>query len=208
MHVSLTSSGNAIIILTYLALALWSNNLRDTDAGLHRFYQACVDAGPLACPIHESSAQKIHDRVQSLFNKLRSYPISFYNAETMSYGRVDYSVLKQVMFATLYKPYNTGKELVSAIADLEQGIAEPMYQLSEMKRAHNLLLEAHTCPVSPRDPSMPWRGNTLAIACGDGDPVQDGVDELRSYYEDMAESSMFADIWWPRIGCAYVRCLA
>ncbi|THH28198.1 hypothetical protein EUX98_g5998 [Antrodiella citrinella] len=183
--------------------ALWSRNLMDTDAELFQLYQACVDAGPLVCAIHESSTEKIHSRVQGLLTKIRSYPASFYNATTGVYGEVDYSLVKSVILSVLYKPHDLGKGLVSAIADLEQGNPEPIWQLSGGKEAGKLLTGSCACPATPE---KPWnkigRENFYAIACGDGDVVTDSVDALRKYYDDLAEDSIFAENWYIRVGCA------
>lgn len=41
-----------------------------------------------------------------------------------------------------------------------------------------------------------------AIACGDGQRVDDGLDDLKKYYEELSKKSMFADLWGIRAGCA------
>ena len=43
---------------------------------------------------------------------------------------------------------------------------------------------------------------SIAIACGDGRRVNDGLDDLKKYYEELAKKSMFADLWGVRAGCA------
>ncbi|THH30474.1 hypothetical protein EUX98_g3728 [Antrodiella citrinella] len=183
---------------------LWSRNLMDTDTELFRLYQACVEAGPFVCPIHESSAEKIHDRIQTLLTQLRSYPVSFYNATTGVYGEVNYSLVKSVIFATLYNPYSLGKGLTAALVDLEQGNPESIWQLSRAKEADGLLTGSCACPATPGKPwsRMIGRENTWAIACGDGDDVTDDVDTLRKYYDDLAEDSIFAENWLIRVGCS------
>lgn len=182
-----------------------STSLLDADATLFGIYQACVEAGPLVCPIHESSVEKIRDRVQKLINSLRSNPATFYNADTGSYGEVDYSLVKKVIFSSLYMPYESSPRLVSAIADLERGSAEPIFRLSEAKAMGELITESCTCPSVSRVKSG-RRGmeNILAISCGDGNPVNDEVDTLKEYYNNLSQTSMFYDIWYPRLECSCV----
>lgn len=182
--------------------ALWSNNLQDTDAGLFKLYQACVDAGSHVCPVYESTSGEIHARVHRLLASLKVKPISFYDAETGTYGIVDYATAKRTIFTVLFAPHALGKILLSALADLEQGHSQSLFQLSEMNVAQGLVTDACACPAAPRETwSVNTRENSLAIACGDGDVVTDDVDALREYYDKMAESSMFAETWWFRTGC-------
>ncbi|TCD64930.1 hypothetical protein EIP91_003427 [Steccherinum ochraceum] len=183
--------------------AQWSTNLLDTDAGLFGIYQACVDAGPLVCRIYEKTADEIHARVQKLLAQLRTTPVSFYNETSGAYGVVDYSLVTRVIFTTLYKPYNTGERLTSVLADLELGNAEPIFQISETKIAQGYITDDCVCPSVPYETvAHIGRENMLSIACSDAPPVEDDLPTLKGYFEKMAELSMFAETWWPRIGCS------
>ncbi|THH27977.1 hypothetical protein EUX98_g6208 [Antrodiella citrinella] len=151
-----------------------STSLLDTDATLFGIYQACVDAGPLVCPIHESSTEKIHDRIQKLVNSLRSNPATFYNADTGSHGEVDYSLVQKVIFISLYRPYESGMKLASVLADLERGVAEPIFRLSQAEATEEAMKESFT----------------------------DDVVALRKHYNSLSQVSMFSEIWYARLGCA------
>lgn len=162
-----------------------------------------MDAGPLLCPLHENSAEKIHNRIQTLLNNLRSYPVSFYNATTGAYGEVDYSLVKSALFRTLYSPYSLAKPLISALAGLERGNLEPIYELSAMKEVGKLITGSCACPATGGDLSSKSSVyDVLSIACGDGDLVTDDVDTLKKYYDDLSSSSIFAEAWWLHLGCA------
>ena len=180
--------------------------MQDADATLFNLWQACVDAGPSACFIYEDSAQAIHTRYLNLLSKIRENPITFYNPETGEYGVVDYSLVLRSTFNVLSRPHFFGKLLTMTLAALEQGIAEPIFQLSEMKEAQGLLDQGSSCPALPRNPwRMTARENPLAIGCGDGEPLHDDLDSLKVYFDEQAQiSKVFAEVWWPRIGCAYV----
>lgn len=182
---------------------LWSNNLRDTDKGLLQLYQACADVGPLACPIYESTAEKVKARVDALLEKLRTHPVAFYNETTGAYGEVDYSIAKGAIFGVLYNPHTSGRNLTVALADLENGIAEPIYQFARRKPDDDDLL--CECPTVPPVPFAQGSHITLAVACGDGPPLNTTVDELRAFYDDMAKNSTFAEGWWIHLGCSYAQ---
>ena len=111
---------------THHILALWDDNMLDTDAVLKWFYDDCVKAGPQDCPIYEPTSQKISERVTRLFEQLKSQPVSFYNASTGAHGTVNYSTAKGRMFMMLYNPGRDGKGIAQALAALESGDAEPM----------------------------------------------------------------------------------
>ncbi|TCD60878.1 hypothetical protein EIP91_009369 [Steccherinum ochraceum] len=180
---------------------LWSHNLLDTDATLQHVLQACVDAGPHDCPIHEDSADQIHGRIHKLLTNLRTDPASFYNNATGAYGIVDYATAFRAVFTMLYRPHEFAKPILSALADLEHGNAEPLFDLTEAKEAQDLITNGRCAPHQEA-----WRDgrreNQFAIACGDGPPVPRGLDELREYYEELSRSSAFAEAWSWRTGCS------
>lgn len=179
---------------------LWSNNLRDTDAGLFQIYQACVDAGPSVCPIYETSVDEVNARVNSLLEKLKVHPISFYNSSTGAYGTLDYSAAKGSIFTVLYNAHKAGARLTHAIADAEKGVGQPLYDLSS-RVVSSEALECD-CPASPLPlPFSNSAENTLAIACGDAGPTEATLEETREFYEEMGKSSTFAEMWWIRLGC-------
>jgi hypothetical protein len=50
-----------------------------------------------------------------------------------------------------------------------------------------------------------YPGVFTAVVCGDGNVVDDGLAELRKWWEEMAEKSSFADTHWDmRLHCASV----
>jgi len=191
---------------------LWSNNLRDTDADLLDFYSACVDAGPSKCPIHENSTSLVKERIDNLLTKLKIAPVPLY--ETLSvhgsgrfqnayYDVVDYTMVKQVIFAILYQTHSLGAYLANALAELERGNGEMIWAMS-MKHAAEMLMTCD-CPVDGESP-VPPRGlfeATLSIGCGDVvEPLNESLEELREAYEEMAKTSMFADGWFIRAACS------
>jgi hypothetical protein len=169
---------------------------------MDQFYTACAQSTD--CALHESSATKVKDRLDAIFDNLRRTPVPVpTNGSASSYGLVDYSAARSVVFGWLYKPYQkepiSPKTLADALAALEKGDGLPMWHL----KAAAPLLKCD-CANVPKTPTV-TREASLAIACGDGKPVDDGVAELQAHFEGMAKDSSFAENWSLRTECAYVR---
>lgn len=99
----------------------YARDLIDTDKDLFQIYQACVEAGPSICPIHESSADAIDQRINAFLDKLKTQP-RFYNETSGAYGTLDYSAAKGAIATVLYVPYDSGASLAQALALAEQGV--------------------------------------------------------------------------------------
>ncbi|TDL14553.1 alpha/beta-hydrolase, partial [Rickenella mellea] len=181
---------------------LWSNNLRDIDGTLLNLYDECVAAGPDACPLYEKSPLLIKARVDKLLNGLKIAPVSFYNSTSGLYDVIDFSVVKGTVFSSMYRTHLVGKNLTIALAELEKGNAEPIWTLGQMKARRDAL--NCDCSAEPEFlPSSAGAATTLAIACSDGDNVKDDIPALQAYFEDLAKTSSFADVWTTiiRAGC-------
>ena len=190
-------------------LALWSNNLRDTDKVLGMFFQACAAAGPELCALHESSASKIKERFMNILAFLKTSPMAVTDGPLSSpveYGTVDYSVALQVAFAFTYDPYPNrpgtiaATELASAFAALEKGNPVPLWRLQKTD-----MVEFNCrCGQKPKPPASFNVDATAAISCTDGEPVEDTVEELKKYWETILEDSMLGVFWDLRARCSYV----
>jgi hypothetical protein len=120
------------------------------------------------------------------------------------YGLVDYQAARRVVFQWLYKPYTAAHTVAAALAATEAGDGRPLWELSK-----SALLDYH-CDCGSKRPddggpsvrSQVGREKTLAIACSDGDVVEDSLDELQEHYEGMAKDSAFAEMWSMRLSCS------
>lgn len=194
-------SDNIFNVVSFISLqGLWSNNLRDTDAGLFQIYQACVDAGPSVCPIYESSVSEINARVNNLLEKLRIQPLYFYNTSTGAYGTLDYSAAKTSIFSVLYDTHHAGARLSHALAEAERGAGQPLYDVSA-RAVQSAALQCNSTGAPLNLPAAIRYESTLAVACGDAGSVGATLEEMREYYEEMGRSSVFAEVWWMRIAC-------
>lgn len=178
----------------------YSHELQDTDKVLLAIYQACVDAGPSLCPIYETSTDKIGARVNSLLETLKIEPISFYNDTSGEYGVLDYSAAKGAIFTVLYTPHQKGAQLTFAIASAEQGEGQPLFDLSN-RVAKSSDLECD-CSAPSSTPFADGIENSLAIWCGDANPSNATLDDMRVLYEKMAEDSQFGEFWSIYVGCS------
>lgn len=194
--------------------AQWSNNLRDTDAGLSMFYQACVEAGPDECALYASDTAAVKQRVDSIFITLKNRPIPIHarknsnaTSDMADYGIVDYKMARALTFQFLYSPYGSkGLEAASiarALAATEVGDGRPLWELAAIIRQKEFRCNCDQDKEETPQARMDREG-TLSIACSDGDVVNDSLEELQTHYEGMAKMSSFAELWNIRIGCASV----
>ncbi|PSS36784.1 hypothetical protein PHLCEN_2v1415 [Hermanssonia centrifuga] len=187
--------------------ALWSNNLVDTDAVLDWFFESCAEAGPEACALHESSAEKIKSRLNSLYESLKYSPIPVSakgsDFTAADYGLVDYALVRKLIFGFLYAPYPgmrpggvTPSALASALAAAENGNGLPLWDLQKNGT------EQFKCKCGGGANPVPRTdGATVAIACGEGDVVEDSIEELQAHYEKMSQDSTFAELWTVHASC-------
>jgi hypothetical protein len=172
------------------------------------FFAACSDAGPAACALHESSPDEVKERVSKIFADLKNRALPV-RAETHAvgasteYGLVDYAFARGFVFQWLYHPYSAvqnASAVASALAAVERGNGRPLWDMAKGKLINNKC----DCGGAWRLPSGRDDETTLAIACSDGDVVDDSLDELREYFENLAQASSFAELWPPRLMCSCV----
>lgn len=189
----------------------WRSNLRDADATLKWFTDACADAGPNKCALYEDSKEGVATRVENIFAKLKTNPIavplSSNSKSVTDYGVVDYGLVRNLVFHYLYRPTGLGStptptisasKLAEMLAALDDGNGLPAWNLQKAGRP------TLKCDCSGKT-VVPLGDARIAIACSDGEPVTDTVEELQRHYEAVAQYSSFADIWTARTSCACLR---
>lgn len=201
MQVRRRTSDKHLILRPVFFSGIWSSyNLMDTDTSLRWLYRDCVEVGPTICPIYERTVSQVWDRVDKLLQRLKTRPVTFYNVSSNVYGEVDYSVVKYAIFSSLFKLHGTGRKLTLALADLEKGNAQTIYDLASKK----IDLGAFSCDCST-EPSCPFAHGSdinLAISCSDGPPVNYTMKQLHEFYEKTSLVSTFAEVMTRRIGCS------
>lgn len=169
---------------------------------MYAYYEACFQAGPQGCAIYDKSPQAIKARVDRILERLKVQPLTASvgsSSGVLDYGIVDFSVLKNALFVYLYHPYGGASAVAAALAALEHGDANLLWQLPVLEEQKNLF----KCPVA-NDTSVEQLviEPQFAIACSDGTPVNDTYDQLEAGYEDNARKSSFAGGLPVRVECA------
>ncbi|KAJ7755225.1 TAP-like protein-domain-containing protein [Mycena metata] len=171
----------------------WSNNLIDTDKTWMTFVNGCVAAGPKGCAFFAPTAAEILENVDKLYASLRARPIPV--RTDVSFGLVDYSLLRRTIFTALYSPYGRFAPLAQALADLSAGNATALFKMSE--------LPAFECAC---DPSM-YRFESVgeagsAVLCNDGKRIPQDYEGVLAHYKKLSATSSWADLWEPvRMSC-------
>lgn len=166
-----------------------------------------MDAGKDDCALYQSDSKNVMERLNRLFESLKLRPIAVEDhavgSTALDYGLVDYSLVRRLVFAFLYRPYSPGPlsatALAHAIAAADAGDGRPFWELQKT-REERFLCECAGTAKPTRVASGAEMG--LAVACSDGDAVEDSLDELRMHFEKLAQTSSFADMWTHRVRCA------
>ena len=175
--------------------------LFDSDLTLSVYYQDCIDAGPELCPIYEPTIEQIRERVNNVLEQLKIEPRAFANATDRSQGLVGYDIVKSQLLEMVYAPHIVGKAFAERFAALEAGNPWPFWSVSPNAVGQKLLQDS--CSVNVTADAL-LSISLIPIACSDGAPINDTLADLQDYYSRLSEQSSFADVWYIRIGCAYV----
>ncbi|KAF7305207.1 AB hydrolase-1 domain-containing protein [Mycena kentingensis (nom. inval.)] len=175
-----------------------------TDAALDTFFTSCAAVGPSACafaPSTNSTAHAVAARLSALTDAVRAKPVPAFTSAGAGYGLVDYSMLREMIFSTLYTPYAGFPLLAQALADLERGDGSALFSLGN--------------PIPPFDCDSPGSNSTTpstidnvgaageAIRCGDAVEVHDTIAQLNAFYHSAAKVSQFAEFF---VGRSRVLC--
>ncbi|KAJ7474215.1 TAP-like protein-domain-containing protein [Mycena latifolia] len=172
-----------------------TSELTDTDKTLQTFFDGCTAAGPENCEFFAPSAAEISANLTALTSLIQSQPIPVLT--NTSYGIVDYTFLRNVLFDALGSPYGAFAQLAQGLASLAGGNATPIYAPTAVP--------PFECPTNATAP--PFHDNAfeaqVAISWGDGAPVSDSIAQLRQFYSAGATLSSFADlVSIGRVNCA------
>lgn len=154
--------------------------------------------------MYEDTVEGVRARVDTLFSKLRTEPVGVRAGESRFESRfhtIDYTAAREIILIVLYNTHASGKPLMQALADLERGNATTLYTLSAEYLLLDQMLVCNCPPGSPNGVATLYDG-LAAIACGDTDGSNDTVADLREFYDDLAQTSSFADLWYPHALCS------
>jgi hypothetical protein len=174
-----------------------------------------VKAGPENCALHEPTPSQVFSRLHALLANLRQNPIAVPTSDglpALSYGLVDYKLVKNALFQYLYQPYGSrvsdhvlgASSLASALHALELGDGRAMWSRYALKRErfkNQRPLPGLPLPPGPRI-STPDASSVLI--CLDPSPMNISVADVKWYFDANAEDSEFADVWPILALCACV----
>jgi hypothetical protein len=168
----------------------------DVNGSLQTFFDGCNKAGPDICPFYAPSSSDIADKLDALTSSIKEQPIPVVTPD--SHGVVDFGFLRNVIFQSLFAPYDPAVgfvPLAQALAALANGNATALYEL--------IPVPSFECPTSPPGPfHLNNFESYTTIACGDPVPVNDTVAQLEEYWLNAAKVSQFADL----VGSSRVLC--
>lgn len=145
--------------------------------------------------------------MDNLLDRLRTDPVGINSPLELAearHGIVDYALARSVIFGSLYQIQKYGKLLAEALASLERGDGSTTYTASGQRMIFDMLL---TCSSIPGAPELLTLGydTAAAIACGDTDGRNETLADLRAFYEELAQTSSFGELFLPHAMCSYVR---
>ncbi|KAJ7785021.1 TAP-like protein-domain-containing protein [Mycena maculata] len=172
----------------------WSNNLVDTEKTWGAFVDGCVAAGPQGCAFFSPTATELEANVVKIYASLRARPIPV--RTNTSFGVVDYSMMRSVIFQSLYSPYAKFPVLAQALAELSAGNGTALFKMSE-RAAFKC-----GCDLSEFRFETVFDGG-IAVRCNDGKRMPGSYEDVLEHYQNMSKLSSWADVWQSlRLACA------
>ena len=154
---------------------------------MQTFFDSCHNAGPSGCAFYASSPKAISRNLAKLYDITKSNPFPVFAPNTSSYGVVDYNFLRNSISLALYFPYLTFPLLADAFAALSQGDAIPIWEVGSY-------IQSILGGLSDAE---------IAISCNDGNFIPATLEDAEQYYNVLAKTSDWADIWaYNRLACS------
>ncbi|KAF9031846.1 alpha/beta-hydrolase [Hymenopellis radicata] len=170
--------------------------VEDTDKTLQAFFDGCYAAGPTRCAFYADSASQIQANLQSLYDSVLASPIPVYDASSGTYAILDFTLLKSVIFTSLYTPYLYFPLIAQGLAELQAGNVSTFSKLLAGGAA------AYECNTGNNPPYPNSQEAFTAINCGDAVEVGGSAADLTTYWDSFKDKSSFADSWmYQRVGC-------
>ena len=179
---------------------LWSSNLVDNEAVIDSLFTFCHQAGPLNCPIYESTPEAIRDRYNSVLDAVEQSPIPIPLGESPSVltykdlvGRIFHSTYTplqkfQTLAATIHAIYTGNQTALAALTSASPGAASVRSEPASGAALPDNKAEGHP-----------------AVACGDadGDPQAFDRAAFQAFFANLTRDAPTAAPIWARnrLGC-------
>ncbi|KAF8960264.1 TAP-like protein-domain-containing protein [Flammula alnicola] len=180
-----SSASSLMVLLT--PMTKWSNNLVDAGKALESFFIGCAEAGPDGCDFWAPTPKDIRQNLTRLYDSVRSSPLPIKSRST--YGLLDYSGLRTVVFTALYSPYALFPLLARGLAELAAGNGTPIFE--------RLSDPPFQCSCDPSEHMFDvHRDASTAIICNDNHEIPNNLEWTEKYFETMGKASPeFGDMW-------------
>lgn len=146
----------------------WAGSIEDTEAAMSSFYTGCAAAGP-SCDLawEGCSAADVRERFQTILTKLYHNPLplqQYYGPEVMSY-----SMVKSIIFASLYTPVIMFGVLARIMKLIEEG------DIGKLSGVYPMFSPYHRMQVAKTEdpPRVIVNDAGPAIECSDVDSMLD-----------------------------------
>nr|POE65646.1 putative hydrolase [Quercus suber] len=172
-----------------------SGSIEDSDAVFDSFFAYCAKAGAPKCAIARKgdNAADIRTRVELDLNTLRQRPIIGVNPVHNTPSIVTWSQFQKAIFTVLYGPVRAFPGLAQLFQYLHTGDEESI--LLAMPQLHSLIRYEPYCNMQPAS-SFDSGDARFSILCIDKSrPINATVSRLQTYYEELANTSSFADVY-------------
>ncbi|KAF8577644.1 hypothetical protein K439DRAFT_1418020 [Ramaria rubella] len=173
----------------------WYSNLHDTDNIIQYFYDKCAAAGA-ACPLSANTSALVEERVENIFASIKASPLPVFESPT-SYGVVDYSLLKNGLFQSLYAPFPLLSQFAYILAEVEKGNGRPALEYAESIKNQPKCGVPAIIPITRTEAGA-------AVMCGEGLGAGRDYNDVEVHLRKLRGLSVFADVWTDiaRIPCS------
>ncbi|KAF9475280.1 alpha/beta-hydrolase [Pholiota conissans] len=178
----------------------WSNNLSDANKALSSFFTSCAHAGASTCPFWAPTPDAIRTNFTRITESVRARPIpvlipqpSELGKSTATYGLLDYPILRQAIFRSIYVPYSLFPLLAKGFAELAEGNGTLLFQ----RFANGGDKPPFECSCDSEEKHR-WdrvMDPSVAIFCNDNPQIPGDLEWAENYFERMVHASDWADVW-------------
>ena len=155
---------------------------------MENFYTGCADAGLDRCAFWAPSPDDIRQNLTNLYISISKQPVPVKINNAYSY--IDYKMLHNLVFTSLYFPFATFPLLAQGLAELAAGDGTTIFKMMTPSpfecsgdSSNNKGLEENHSEAQ------------AAILCNDGVDIPADLRSTQKHYEMMSKASKFGNRW-------------
>ena len=176
--------------------ALWNNSLTDNEAVIDSLFTFCHQAGPLKCPLYESTPSAIRDRYFGVLATVKQNSVPVPLAEPAQV--LTHKDLLNQIFNAAYSPVLSYPLVAATIRAIETSNQTFLAVLAP------IVGSSATCD-SPASPALSDNGYEafFAIACGDAEAVPFDPTAYRAFFAALTRVAPTVGPFWAlyHLGC-------